>query len=202
MVFASIEWLGLVFWLGCSGLAYFLCGGSWRNSNVTNWYEKKNAYPLLQPSTLVISIFWGFGLLMIAVATFLVWRINLEYTPSANSETVGDGRFEVDQEMYISALAIHLFGLFLVICWVRAFFGIKRIDVGIPVILLLLAASAAEVVLYFIVSNLSFVDAWWVAGVLYSIYTAWILYIAIVNITIFFMNRKKKTKTTENLVQN
>lgn len=143
----------------CFGVAWI--GSSATMPSIPNWYASLRK-PNWTPPNWLFSPVWTFLYLSMAVAAWLVWR---------RAGLLG------------AALPLALFGiqLGLNLAWSIIFFGLKNIGLAMVDIVLLWLAIAATTFAFWRVSVL--------AGWLFVPYLAWVTFAAVLNFSIWNMNR-------------
>jgi len=143
----------------CFGVVWI--GSSATMPSIPNWYASLRK-PSWTPPNWLFSPVWTFLYLSMAVAAWLVWR------------RVG---------LLGAALPLALFGiqLGLNLAWSIIFFGLKNIGLAMVDIVLLWLAIAATTFAFWRVSVL--------AGWLFVPYLAWVTFAAVLNFSIWNMNR-------------
>lgn len=125
------------------------------------WYERLRK-PSWRPPNRLFAPVWTLLYLTIALSGWLVWH------------TAGFGGAGL-------ALTLYALQLLLNAAWTPVFFGLHRLDLGFAVIVLLWLAIAATIVAFALVSG--------VAALLMIPYLAWVSFAAMLNYTVWQMNR-------------
>jgi tryptophan-rich sensory protein len=129
---------------------------------VREWYPDL-VKPPFNPPSWVFGPVWTLLYIMMGVAAFLVWQKGL------------------DHEGVRAALTVFLLQLFLNGLWSFLFFGMRAPGLAFAEILVLGVAIAATILLFWRVSP-------W-AGMLLLPYEAWVTFAAVLNGSIWFLNR-------------
>lgn len=124
------------------------------------WYEQLTK-PNWRPPNSVFAPVWAILYLMIALSGWLVW-------------------LQTDFSVAAAPLAIYFLQLTLNASWTPAFFGLRRIDLGLLTIVLLWLSILATVVVFFPISA--------VAAFLLIPYLAWVTFAAALNFSIWRRN--------------
>jgi benzodiazapine receptor len=152
--------LGLIIIISiCFGVAWI--GSFFTMPSIPNWYASLRK-PNWTPPNWLFGPVWTFLYLSMAVAAWLVWRC------------VG---------LLGAALPLALFGiqLGLNLAWSIIFFGLKNIGLAMLEIVLLWLAIAATTFAFWRVNVL--------AGWLFVPYLAWVTFAAVLNFSVWNMNR-------------
>ena len=136
-------------------------GGAITATSVGTWYQELQKPPF-NPPDWVFAPVWTTLYLMMAVAGWRVWRVR----------PAGPGRV---------ALAVFALQLALNLAWSFLFFGLRRIDLALVEILLLLLTIVATTVLFWRIDR--------VAGALFVPYGIWVVYAAALNGSLWLLNR-------------
>jgi tryptophan-rich sensory protein len=136
-------------------------GGFVTNSSVSDWYPALRK-PSWNPPAWVFGPVWTALYVMMAIAAWLVWR-------RRESESVS------------SALWLFAIQLALNAAWSPLFFGLKNPLAGLLDIVPLCAAILATLISFWKIST--------VAGMLLLPYWLWVCFAAVLNFTLWRMNR-------------
>ena len=136
-------------------------GGGATSRSVGDWYDGLERAPWNPPSW-VFGPAWTVLYILMAVAAWLVGR-----------EGLGDSEVQVALVLYAIQLTLNL-------GWSVVFFGLRRPDLGLLVIVALFIAVAATAIAFDAVSPLA---AWLLAP-----YLAWVVFAASLNAWIAFAN--------------
>ena len=146
------------FVLVCLGISAL---GGWATaSSVGSWYPTL-AKPAFNPPNWVFAPVWTVLYVMIALSGWRVWRER------------GFARARGALGVYALQLALNL-------AWSFVFFGAQAIGAGLVVIVLLLAAIAANARLFFAIER--------VAGWLLVPYAAWVAFATVLNAALWRLN--------------
>ena len=137
-------------------------GSIFTRASVSTWYVTLNK-PSFTPASWVFSPVWISLYFLMGISAFLVWNQGLE-------------KREVK-----AALIFFGIQLILNIFWSAAFFGLRSPFAGLIVIVALWIFILMTILYFFRVSS--------TAGVLLLPYIGWVSFAAILNASLFFMNR-------------
>jgi tryptophan-rich sensory protein len=146
------------FLLGCAGVS--LVGAAITATSVGDWYQTI-AKPSFNPPDWLFAPIWTTIYILIAVAGWRAW-------PQAGTAMVS-GAFAV----YVAQLALN-------IGWSFLFFGLQKIGLALIEIVVLLAAIAVNIVLFWRL------DRW--AGVLLVPYLVWVAFATVLTAAIWRLN--------------
>lgn len=144
-------------------------GSFYTTSAVVTWYPTL-VKPMLNPPSWVFAPVWTLLYVLMATAAWIVW------------EKRGKSR------MARVALAVYAVQLVLNALWSVAFFGMKSPPAGLLVIGALLIAILATTILFGRISR--------VAGSLFFVYLAWVLFATYLNVSIVLLNPSPSSPTT------
>ncbi len=144
----------------CQGVG--LAGAIFTRPAIPVWYASLKK-PLFNPPPWIFGPVWVALYLFMGVALFLVWRGGFR-KPGARA-----------------ALVLFAVQLFLNALWSPLFFGLRSPAAGLADIVLLLAAACAAAVMFFRLSR--------AAGVLMLPYATWVAFAAVLNLSIYVLNR-------------
>ena len=137
-------------------------GSIFTRASVSTWYVTLNK-PSFTPASWVFSPVWISLYFLMGISAFLVWNQGL------------------DKKEVKAALIFFGIQLILNIFWSAAFFGLRSPFAGLIVIAVLWIFILMTILYFFRVSL--------TAGVLLLPYIAWVSFAAILNASLFFMNR-------------
>jgi len=143
-------------------LAAGAIGSIFTRSAIPTWYAELEK-PLFTPPSWLFGPVWTLLYIMMGVAAFLVWRRGLK-----------------NRNIRV-ALIVFLLQLVLNALWSVVFFGLESPFFGLVVILILWIAILATVVFFFRISK--------VASVLMWPYLLWVSFAAVLNASIWLLNR-------------
>lgn len=126
------------------------------------WYEGL-AKPSFTPPDVVFAPVWTFLFLIMGIALFLVWRTGFQ-----------DVKVRKGMVLFGVQLALN-------VSWSIAFFGFRSPLTGLIVIAVLWVAILATMLYFFRISRM--------AGVLLVPYIAWVSYAAVLNASLYILNR-------------
>ena len=152
-VLALVVFLALC--LGVSGL-----GGAITATSVGTWYQTLEKPPF-NPPDWVFAPVWTTLYVLMAIAAWRVWR-----------RRGAEGRR--------TALSVFALQLGLNLAWSFLFFGLRRIDLALLEVTVLLAAIATTAVLFWRI------DRW--AGALFVPYLLWVAYATALNASLLLLN--------------
>lgn len=151
--------IGLIVFLAiCLGTSAI--GGIVTATSVDGWYQQL-AKPSFNPPDWVFAPVWTTLFILMAIAGWRVWRSRANAARN---------------------VALALFGvqLALNLSWSFVFFGLKRIDLALIDIVVLLVAIAANAVLFWRIDRPS--------GLLFLPYAAWVGFAAVLNAALWQLN--------------
>lgn len=148
----------LVFLLLC--LVVLGVGGAITATSVDTWYPALNK-PWFNPPAWVFAPVWTLLYLMMAVAGWRVWR-----TPVSPARR--------------NALLLYAVQLTLNVSWSLLFFGFQQIGMALVEIVTLLAAIAANTLVFWRLDR--------PAGALFVPYVVWVGYAALLNFSLWILN--------------
>lgn len=154
------RWLGLAGFLGISFVIAAL-GGAATSSSVSTWYQTL-VKPTWNPPAWVFGPVWTLLYTLMAVAAWRVW-------------------LRPEHPQTRAALGWYFTQLGLNALWSFLFFGLRRPDLALVEIELLLVCL--------VVVQLKFRRIDRVAGLLWLPYVAWVAFAAVLNSTIWWLNR-------------
>lgn len=157
--FTRRDLVGLIGSIGIC-LVVFAAGGAITATSAGSWYQQLNK-PSYNPPDWVFGPVWTALYILMAIAAWRVWR----------------GERTRLQWKAIGVFALQL-GLNLV--WTFLFFGMRRIDLALIEILILLLAIMANAILFY------GIDRW--AGVLFAPYLLWVAYAVMLNGSLWLLN--------------
>ncbi len=143
-------------------LAAGAIGSIFTRSAITTWYAALEKPPFTPPNWLFAPV-WTLLYIMMGAAAFLVWRRGLK-----------------NQKVRI-ALIVFLVQLVLNALWSVVFFGLESPFFALIVILVLWIAILATVIFFFRISK--------VASVLMWPYLLWVSFAAVLNASLWLLNR-------------
>jgi benzodiazapine receptor len=126
------------------------------------WYDGL-VKPSFTPPDMIFAPVWTALFLLMGIALFLVWRIGFD-----------DRRVRRGLALFGVQLALN-------VSWSIAFFGFRSPLAGLLVIAALWAAILATLVCFFRISR--------TAGVLLIPYIAWVSFAAVLNVSLYMLNR-------------
>ena len=126
------------------------------------WY-KGLTKPSFTPPDRVFAPVWTVLFLLMGIALFLVWKVGF-----------GDERVRKGMALFGVQLALN-------VSWSIAFFGFRSPLAGLIVIAVLWAAILVTIFDFFSISR--------VAGALLVPYIAWVSYAAVLNVSLYILNR-------------
>ncbi|MDZ7839251.1 MAG: TspO/MBR family protein [Gammaproteobacteria bacterium] len=135
-------------------------GGAITATSVDTWYPALNK-PWFNPPDWIFAPVWTLLYIMMAVAGWRVWR-----TPASPGRR--------------NALLLFLVQLTLNLSWSLLFFGYQQIGMALVEIVTLLAAIAANTLVFWRLDRL--------AGALFVPYVAWVTYAALLNLSLWILN--------------
>lgn len=141
-------------------LAVSAVGGAVTASSVGGWYAGLEK-PGFNPPDWVFAPVWTVLYLMMAVAGWQVWR----------RAGFRDGRI---------ALALFAIQLALNLAWSFLFFGLRRIDLALVEIVVLLAVILLTTIHFWRIDR--------IAGLLFVPYAAWVAYALVLNVSLLVLN--------------
>lgn len=145
------------------GVACFLAAATGILFKPGQWYEGLRK-PAWRPPNRLFAPVWTLLYLMMAVSGWLVWR------------TAGFGGAAVPLSLYAVQLLLNAL-------WTPVFFGLHRPDLGFAVIVCLWLAIAATIAAFATVSA--------AAALLLVPYLAWVSFAAVLNYTVWRLNRQR-----------
>jgi benzodiazapine receptor len=139
----------------------------WVNSSFSitgkgQWYDDL-VKPSFTPPGIVFSIVWPALYILMGTAVFLIWNKGFESYAAK------------------IAIAMFFFQLLLNGTWSVIFFGMHNVGAAMIEIILLWVAIAVCTIKFFAISNL--------AGALMVPYLVWVAFAAVLNVSIWFLNR-------------
>ena len=152
-------WLGLVIFLVVCFAAAGI-GGAVTTPKIATWYATL-AKPSWNPPNWIFGPVWSALYFCMAVAAWLVWRQG--GFPSAN----------VPLTLFAVQLALN-------VLWSYIFFGLEKPGLAFGEVLLLWAAIAATMIVFWQRSM--------IAGILFVPYLAWVSFASVLNFTIWRLN--------------
>lgn len=155
----SQDILGLVVFLALCLLVSGI-GGAVTATSVGTWYQAL-LKPPFNPPDWVFAPVWVTLYVLMAVAGWRVWR---------------RAGFELGRQ----ALVVFAVQLGLNLTWSFLFFGLRRLDLAMVEIFVLLVAIIANTVLFWKIDRL--------AGALFAPYVLWVAYAALLNSSLWFLN--------------
>lgn len=136
-------------------------GGAITATSVGTWYQTLEKPPF-NPPDWVFAPVWTTLYIVMGVAAWRVWRLlSLETTRTA--------------------LTVFGVQLCLNVVWSFLFFGLKRVDLALIEIIILLATIIANTVMFWRIERL--------AGLLFVPYVAWVVYATIHNASLWLLNQ-------------
>ena len=155
----AIDFLGLLLCIGlCLGVAAL--GGAVTATSVGSWYQSLQK-PSFNPPDWLFAPVWTTLYLLMAVAAWRVWR-RAGFTMGRNALL-----------LFVAQLGLNL-------AWSYLFFGLRRIDLALLEIIILLMAIALNAALFWRI------DRW--AGALFLPYIAWVAFAAVLNGALWRLN--------------
>jgi tryptophan-rich sensory protein len=161
------RWLGfLLFWI-MSGLGWFLMGTSHTHKKNIKWYNHLN-FCFFKPSVTVISISWSIMYGLLIPAGYLTWSRAVQlYNDSARHILIPIDIISLNLDAYDAAISLHIISIGLLTLSFILFW--RRQEMGM---------AAMSCLLNFLVGvgvTVSSWLVWYVPGILYLIYTVWLL---------------------------
>ena len=141
-------------------LAVSAIGGAVTATSVGDWYAALDK-PVFNPPDWVFAPVWTVLYLMMAVAGWRVWR------------RAGFRGARIALALFAAQLALNL-------AWSLLFFGLRRIDLALVEIVVLLAVILSTTVVFWRIDRL--------AGWLFVPYAAWVAYAVVLNGSLWELN--------------
>lgn len=155
----AIDILGLLLCIGlCLGVAGL--GGAITASSVGTWYQTLQK-PSFNPPDWIFAPVWTTLYALMAIAAWRVWR-RAGFTSGRNALLLFAGQLGLN------------------LAWSYLFFGLRRIDLALIEIVILLLAIAMNAILFWRI------DRW--AGALFVPYLGWVAFAAVLNGALWLLN--------------
>jgi len=135
-------------------------GGAITATSVATWYQTLEKPPF-NPPDWVFAPVWTALYILMGIAAWRVWRVR---------------SFEVTGK----ALTVFAVQLGLNLAWSFLFFGLRRIDLALVEIVILLCAIITTTIMFWRIDRL--------AGLLFVPYAAWVTYAIVLNASLWLLN--------------